>query len=150
MTHPGGRPREHDRDKIASELLDWAKKEDSINLNKFCCTREPPLAPSVVLRWSKECDKFRLAYETAKSYLGFRREEWLSAETLHVKAYDLNATNYDMFMRDDKRQQAEYEASLKKIENNIPTKVTFEVNYGTGNQIEILPKTLPASDTPSP
>jgi len=33
---------------------------------------------------------------------------------------------------------------------NEPTKVVFEVNYGNGNQVEILPQTLPAPHTSSP
>jgi hypothetical protein len=32
---------------------------------------------------------------------------------------------------------------------NEPTKVVFEVNYGNGNQVEILPQTLPTPHTPS-
>ncbi len=111
-----GAPRTHDRDAIAKELIEWAKKPDSINLNKFCCTREPPLSPSVVIRWTKECDKFRQSYETAKAFLGARREEWLNSETLHVKAYDLNAANYDLFLKEERKEQAAYESSLKKDE----------------------------------
>ena len=41
------RPREHDRDKIASDLLEWAQKEDSINLNKFCAMNLLPFSAIV-------------------------------------------------------------------------------------------------------
>lgn len=37
----------------------------------------------------------------------------------------------------------------EEVASNDPTKVVFEVNYGTGNQIEILPKTVSTSDTSS-
>lgn len=108
-----GRPREHDREAVAERLIEWAKQSNSINLNKFCCTQEPPLPPSTLLRWKDEDTKFREAYDTAKAFLGFRREEMLNEETLHVKAYDLNATNYDLFLREEKRNQLEFEAGLK-------------------------------------
>ena len=117
--HPGGRPREHDRDAIALELLEWAKLPDSINLNGFCCTREPPISPSFITRWAKECDRFKQAYETAKAFLGDRREKMLNMEMLHVKAYDLNASTYDQFLKEEKRLQAEFESNLRKQEEGV-------------------------------
>lgn len=109
-----GRPREHDREKIAQDLIEWAKLETSINLNKFCCTREPPLAPSKITEFARECDNFRLAYEEAKGFIGARREEMLTKGTLHVKAYDLNANTYDYFLKQERRDQAKFEADLNK------------------------------------
>lgn len=118
----GGRPREHDRDQIAKDMVEWAKLPDSINLCGFCCTREPPMNPRKISEWSKECNTFREAYETAKAFLGNRREKMLNEEMLHVKAYDLNATTYDQFLKDEKRQQMEFEASLKVNENKVDPK----------------------------
>jgi hypothetical protein len=112
----GGRPREHDREQIMIDLIEWARKPDSINLCKFCCTREPPLNPRKLSEWSKECNKFRETYETAKAFLGARREEWLNQEHLHVKAYDLNATTYDIFLKEEKQDQQKYESLLKADE----------------------------------
>lgn len=37
----------------------------------------------------------------------------------------------------------------EEVATNEPTKVVFEVNYGNSNQVEVSPKTLPTSDTPS-
>ncbi len=116
--HPGGRPREHDRDAIAQEMIEWAKDEESINLNGFCCSREPPLSPSMVLLWSKECPEFRRAYETTKAFIGHRREQRLNSGKLHVKAFDLNATVYDLFTKEDRRESAEFESELRKKEIN--------------------------------
>lgn len=149
MAALAGRPKEHDREKLAKELIEWALLPDSINLNGFCCTRKPPIAPSKITLFRNESPIFREAYETAKAFLADRREKMLNNETLHVKAYDLNATTYDYFLKEERRIQAEYEASLKKEEVKTPTKVVFEVNYGNGNQVEILPKDLPASDSSS-
>ncbi len=121
---PAGRPREHNRNQIAIDLIEWAKKDDSLNLNKFCALYNPPIPPSKITHWAKEEEGFRLAYESAKTFLGFRREEKLNGNELHVKAYDLNAATYDYFLKEERRQHAEFEAALKsqtenKIDENI-------------------------------
>lgn len=102
LGNEGGRPRIHDREDIARQLIEWARDENSMNLNKFCCTREPPLDPNQILTWSHEDKEFRRAYDIAKGFLAARREERLNNELLHVKAYDLNATVYDQFIKKDK------------------------------------------------
>lgn len=119
MVNVGGRPREHDRDKIALEMLEWAKNENNINLNGFCCTREPPISPSKITNWAKEEDNFRQAYEATKAFIAVRREEKLSNNELHVKAYDLNARVYDHFLKDEHRQQLEFESKLKSNETQV-------------------------------
>lgn len=111
-----GRPREHNREKIAEDLIEWAKLDGSINFNKFCCTREPPIAPSKLTHWAAECEEFRQALETARAFIGARREEMLTQGTLHVKAYDLNANTYDYFLKMERREQAKFESDLKKEE----------------------------------
>ena len=114
MDYVFGRPREYDRGKVVNDLIEWAKKDDSINLNKFCALNGIP--PSTILRWKDEDKDFREAYEFAKTYIGFRREEQLSKGKLHVKAYDLNATVYDAFGREEKLAMAKHESDLKKQE----------------------------------
>lgn len=112
MTLPPGRPRTHDRDQIALDLIEWAKLPDSVNLNSFCCSREPPLAPSKLSQWAKECDYFRQAYEASKAFIGARREQWLQSDYLHVKAYDLNAAVYDHFIKEEKLFMEKYKSEL--------------------------------------
>lgn len=118
MTTKMGRPIERDRKKIAKELLEWAKLSDSINLCKFCCTRDPPLAPSKLCHYAKEDENFRQTYETAKSYLGARREYLLTNNQLHVKAYDINSSTYDYFLKEERREDAKYNSDLKVKENS--------------------------------
>lgn len=115
-----GRLREHDRDKIAEDLLEWAKKEDSINLNGFCANKL--IAPSKLSLWSKEDEFFRQAFEVAKSFIGERRERLLTNDMLHVKAYDLNAAVYDRFLKEERMEMAKYETLLKFVqeENQNP------------------------------
>jgi len=118
----GGRPRKHDREQIAIDMVEWAHKDDSFNLNGFCA--EQLIAPSKITEWARADDEFRLAYETAKAILGTRRERGLATGALHVKAYDLNACVYDQFLKEDKREQAKYEADLKLKEiEKVPEQI---------------------------
>ncbi len=119
MTVVQGRPRKHDRDQIGLELIEWAKLPDSINLNSFCCSREPPLAPSKISQWAKECDYFRQAYEAAKAFIGARREQWLQSDHLHVKAYDLNAAVYDHFIKEEKLFMEKYKSELGNVSTSL-------------------------------
>jgi hypothetical protein len=112
MVNLGGRPREYDRDKVAQDLIEWAKKDDSINVNKFCAYYDPPFPVTNLSDWAKEDDGFRRSYNTAKSFIAFRREEWLSKQLLHQKAYDLTAPAYDGIVRESKQ----FESSLRKDE----------------------------------
>lgn len=138
------RPREHDRDQIASELIQWAKKEDSINLCGFCVSREHPLAPSKLSQWAKECDTFRQALEIARAFLGSRRERLLNSEMLHVKGYDLNATTYDPFLKEEKMFISKYESSLRKESETKPTEINIKVSHdGLGSGIGIRAEKLP-------
>jgi hypothetical protein len=137
-----GRPREHDRDAIALALVQWAKQPDSINLNKFCALNEIP--PSYLSMWSKDCNKFHEAYELAKTFIAYRREEMLNVEMLHVKAYDLNATTYDYFLKEEKRRQAEFESNLRKQEEGEKqTSITLQVPHGLAIGSNIPTETVP-------
>ncbi len=121
------RPREHDRDQVALDMINWAQLDTSINLNEFCAINK--MSPSMIIRWSKENDLFRQSYELVKAHLAWRRENWLNSEALHVKAYDLNATNYDMFLRDERRAQAEFEAGLKlQTDSQVPEVLNEKVD----------------------
>ncbi len=111
--NPVGRPIERNRAQIALQMLEWATKSDSINLCGFCVSVVPPLAPPRLVQYANESPEFKEAYETVKAFIGARREKMLNSDMLHVKAYDLNAAVYDYFLKQEKRDQAAYEASLK-------------------------------------
>lgn len=147
MVNLGGRPREHDRDAIAQELIEWAKLPDSLNMCGFCCTREPPLAPSKITDWSRECPKFRVAYDIAKSFIGTRRETKLSKGELHVKAYDLNAATYDFFLKEERRAQLEFENSLKIEEQKAYTEEEEQKANLLINEIKGVRQALNKADT---
>ena len=145
----GGRPREHDRDQIALDLIEWAKKDDSVNLCKFCAYNG--LAPSYLTIWASQCDAFRKAYELAKTFIGFRREELLNSELLHVKAYDLNAKTYDYFLNEQAQRTASFESSLRKEEDGKKeTTVNVKVSSdGLGRGIKVSAEGIPVTNNRS-
>ncbi len=116
--NPRGRPRVHDREQIAIDIIEWARRPDSINLCKFCALYDPIIPPTKLTLWAKEDNSFREAYESAKLFLGFRREEWLNQEHLHVKAYDLNAETYDHFLKEEKLEKEKRLADYAKDANS--------------------------------
>lgn len=130
------RPREHDRDKIAKELLEWAEEETSLNLNKFCALNKLP--PSKLSEFAKEDKLFRESYELAKSHLACRREEYLTDGMLHVKAYDLSVAAYDYFVKEERRDQAQFEVGIKK-QNDVNVTEDIKAMFNdTMNQLSSL------------
>lgn len=115
-----GRLREHDREQIAKDMIVWAQKEDSLNLNGFCAIKL--IAPSKISQWAREEEFFRLSYEITKAILAERRERSLRNDELHVKAYDLNACTYDHFLKETRMEISKFEAMLKidNLENQSP------------------------------
>lgn len=111
-----GRPRQYDREEIAKDLVEWAKKEDSTNLNGY--TVHSGIIPRYITRWASEDEEFRRSYEEAKAILAYRREKLLTAGDLHVKAYDLNAKVYDAYLKEEGREEKTFESSLKIDDKN--------------------------------
>jgi len=110
-----GAPRTYDREKIANDILEWVKLDSSINLCEFCALNLIPA--NIILRWSREDDEFRTTYDIVRQFIGFRREQKLAEGKLHVKAYDLNAKTYDRFLKEEAREEKDYEATITmKIE----------------------------------
>jgi hypothetical protein len=141
MSNPNGRPPHHNQEAIAKDLVEWSKLDTSTNLNGFCGSRG--LAPSYITRWARENPQFCLAYEEAKANIGQRREERLSAGTLHVKAYDLNANVYDHFRKDEMQQQQRFEMGLDKEKTEHKAKVDSEVGETvTKNIVDMFDSTM--------
>ena len=116
---PFGKPRIHDREAIFNKLSEWIKKEDSLNLCGFCA--EIKISSKRISEWALEDEDLAETLQQAKDILASRREKKLSDGTLHAKAYDLNASTYDYFLKKEKRDQARFEASLReKEEVKIP------------------------------
>lgn len=124
MVNVGGRPREHDRDQIAKDMLEWAQLKDSTNLCGFAGPRQ--LSPEKLRTFCQECDRFRSAYNSVKLIIGQRRENMLNAKLLDSHAYNRNAHTYDAFMRETYQSDKEYELTLRIRELEIQLKMKQE------------------------
>jgi hypothetical protein len=131
IKHAGGRPREWDRDSVLLDLLDWAHKQDSINLNQFCGSRLLP--PQHLSKWALECTQFRESYWVIKTLLGARREAWLSSERLHQKAYHLSHHTYDYFTREEDR---DYYTFQKELDAKIGKEVASTANEDVKSRLD--------------
>ena len=98
---------------IGGELLEWAKRDDSINLNQYCWEFNVPYSAIISLR--NNYDSFKDLFSIVKSAIAVRRETMLTEENLHVKSYTLNAFVYDQFMREEHMDRKEHEMKLKAL-----------------------------------
>lgn len=146
MQNIGGRPIKYDRAQMAKEIIEWAKKPDSINLNGFCIDRDEPIDPSQVVAWSKEDGPFSQAYRIAKAFIARRRELMLSAETLHARAYERNVKVYDLFIKEEDREEIKYISDLKKEENKALDPQTMKSFDNIMGQLSSLQSELKMAD----
>jgi hypothetical protein len=149
---PFGRPREYDRNEIAQKLIEWAKKDNSLNLCEFC--GENLIPPQKLGVWAKECEYFRSSYDIVKSLIASRREKKLSKGELHVKAYDLNAATYDYFLKEERREEKAFEAEIAaKQAIDIHKNMCLSTNYpetdpnDTRDSIQVSPSQLSKTDS---
>lgn len=140
----GGRFREYDREEVANLLLEWSKEDDSLHLNGFCV--KYLIAPDKLYKWAKECDNFNQYYLLSKAFIGKRREDMFNKGTLHSKLYELNVATYDYFLKQERRDQSDYEAKLKEklieFEYNIKHKVLEKVSDDVKEQFDSLMKQI--------
>lgn len=119
-----GRPREHDREQIAKDMLKWAQLDDSTNLCGFAGPRL--LSPVKLRTFCSECEIFRAAYDSVKLIIGQRRENMLNSKLLDSHAYNRNAHTYDAFMRETYQSDKEYELTLRIRELEAQLKLKQE------------------------
>ncbi len=146
-----GRPQEWDREYIMQEMLAWAKLPDSLNINAFCTSLDPEIDPDYLLRLSKETEDFRRVYRIVKAYLATRREEANSEKMLSDKAFSSGLRNYDLFLKEDWKEEKTFESSLRKDEEgNKYTNVVIKVqNDGLGAGLNVSTEDVSAPSNKS-
>jgi hypothetical protein len=107
-----GRPRIYDAEKIAKELLDWAKDEDSLNFVGFCADKG--YLPELIWRLEKESTDFSHAYTIAKMKLAERRERFLNNDQLNYGAYQRYQHEYDPFLSRSEEALKDKDAARRK------------------------------------
>lgn len=104
--------REYDAEKIAEEIIDWVKHEDSINLTQFCADRG--YTSELINRLVKKHDFFSYAYKIVKMKLAERRERLVNAELLNYGSYNRYQPVYDPFLHRFEEKQKNRDAARKK------------------------------------
>lgn len=107
-----GRPREYDAEKIAQELIEWSKDEESINIAQFCADRG--YLPGLIWRLEKESEDFSYAYTLARLKLAERRERLMNNNLLNYGAWQRYQRGYDPFLAKDEKQEKDEDAERRK------------------------------------
>lgn len=107
-----GRPREYDSIKIAQEMLEWSKNEDSINMAQFCADRG--YLPDLIWRLEKESEDFSYAYTLTRLKLAERRERLLNANLINYGSWQRYQRGYDPFLARDENDKDDKDAARKK------------------------------------
>ena len=123
-----GRPLKYDREEEARLILEWSKKEDSINLLGFTTEREYPAEYLSV--WSNENPNFSQVIKLVKQRIAVRREKMLNEGKLHNSTWQRCAAAYDTLLRDHEREQKEFESKLKQKELEIASMSLCDIQKG--------------------
>ena len=107
-----GRPKVYDAAVIIKQLLNWANREDSINMVQFCA--DHGYLSGLIWKLESENIDFSRAYELAKMKLAARREQLVNAEHLNYGAYQRYQSQYDPFLRKAEKQEKDEDAARRK------------------------------------
>ncbi len=107
-----GRPREYDAEKIAKELMEWSKDEESINIAQFCADRG--YLPGLIWRLEKESEDFSDAYTLARLKLAERRERLLNNNLLNYGSWQRYQRDYDPFLAKAEKEEKDEDAARRK------------------------------------
>ena len=107
-----GRPPVYDAEKLAAELIDWSKNEESINITQFCCDRG--YLPGLIWRLEKENTDFSNAYILARMKLAERRERMLNEGLLNYGAWQRYQRGFDPFLAKEEEEVADKDAARKR------------------------------------
>ena len=118
------RPRIHDREHLAQELVLWAQLPDSLNLNAFCTSRSPMISAVYLLQMVDEDAGLAEAYSIAQACLATRREEANAAKELTDAAYKCNLRVYDKINHKQWKDELKFEKALDKETANEAAKVS--------------------------
>lgn len=133
-----GRPRKYDRKKLAEALMEWALKEDSINMLGF--TKLTGIEADVILQIKNKDKDFARSYSAVKNIIGHRREEALAKGDLHLQAYKCNANAYDQYMVESRREEAKFDSELRKNENESYSEEDMKRHEQLMDQLKNLKK----------
>ena len=126
-----GRPREHDRKKIAAELLEWSTNPTAFNLIQF--SRPRMLCVTKLADWAEEDTEFREALKLAKQSIAMNRFEATLEGAMSQAEYSKSEGNYDPLYRKFSREERQFELEMKKQELKYASDLKKEENKDLAN-----------------
>lgn len=130
-----GRPREHDRKKIAQELLEWSTNPTAFNLIQF--TRPRMLSVTKLPGWAEEDEEFREALKLAKESIAMNRFEATLEGALPYADYAKNEAQYDPMRDRFQQRERRLELDVKKEEIKYTAEMRKEVETEDKKQLEV-------------
>ena len=126
-----GRPREYDRKKIATELLEWSTNPTAFNLIQF--TRPRMLSVTKLPDWADEDPEFHEALKLAKESIAMNRYEATLEGALPYADYAKNEAQYDPMRDRFQQRERRLELEIKKEELDHAHKLKKEENKELSN-----------------
>lgn len=105
-------PRKFDPAIIIEEMLQWAKKEDSLVFAGFCA--EHGYMPELIWKFCQQIKEFEEAYVITKMYLAERRERHMNNDQLNYGAWARYQKWYDPFLSKHEDEEADKDMERKK------------------------------------
>ncbi len=99
-------------EKLADDLLEWCRRDDSIMLTRFCADNE--IIASELSYYEENNDKFSKALKLAKLNIAARREEMANSEQINYGVYQRYQGMYDPMLTKHERAEKIFEAELKR------------------------------------
>ena len=130
-----GRPREHDRKKIAKELLEWSTNPTAFNLIQFA--RPRMINVTKLPDWADEDEEFREALQLAKQSLAMNRFEAAIEGALPYADYAKNEAQYDPMRDKFQQRERRLELELKKEEIRYTADCRKDVETEVSKQKEV-------------
>ena len=138
--HHEGRPREHDYEKEAADLLAWSLKPDALSLYEF--TDSKTYLASELSEFAKREKVFAEALHKAKERIAIRRERMCNAQALDKTIWARTVHVYDHLMVSADEFKAERDNKRKKDLIDHEAKVKAENNGGSQSDSERLEAAL--------
>lgn len=102
----------YDPQDIINKMLEWSKKEDSLNFVGFCA--DIGLLPVQVWTWKREYPEFKEAFEIVGMRLAARREKLANENKLNYGSFMRYQGMYDPFLYNFEGNEKDKDAERKK------------------------------------
>jgi hypothetical protein len=123
-----GRPREHDREDVARQMIEWAKREDSLTLTGF--SAKTMISSTIIRNWRSLDPNFRALTDIIYDIIAERRERKYNAGEIKDRSYSIHSRVYDGYLDEKLLEVYGKETKIKSdaniTEQNVASASEFE------------------------